>query len=242
MDQAGHYRGLALFDLDGTLTESGPGIMRSIEAALQKQGITDYTEEQIRACVGPPLYDSFRDVFGMNGAAVEQAVADYRERYGRVGIFENRVYDGVREMLDSLAAGGILTGLASSKPEFYVRRILEYFHLDPFFPVVAGATVDEKLVEKPDIIHLAIGRAEPFFPEGKLTGNRIWMSGDRFYDVNGAKTCGIRCVGVTYGYGSRKELEDAGADAIAASPDELGRILLGKFREEEKRRDDEQMG
>jgi phosphoglycolate phosphatase len=242
MDQTEKYRGLALFDLDGTLTESGPGIMKSIEAALRKQGITDYTEKQIRACIGPPLYDSFRDQFGMSGAAVEQAVADYRERYGRVGIFENRLYDGVREMLEMLARNRILTGLASSKPEFYVRQILAHFQIDGLFPVVTGATADEKLVEKPDIIRLAIRRAAPFFPIGELTKDRIWMAGDRFYDVNGAKACGIRCVGVTYGYGSRMELEKAGADAIASTPEELGRILLAKMRVKEEGRDDEQMG
>jgi phosphoglycolate phosphatase len=235
MNNTGTYRGLALFDLDGTLTESGPGIMKSIEAALEKQGITDYTEEQVRACVGPPLFDSFRDQFGMQPDAVIQAVKDYRERYGRVGIFENRVYDGVPEMLRMLAGRGVLCALASSKPEFYVHRILEHFHLDVLFPVVAGATADERLVEKPDIIRLALKRAEPLFPGSGLQKERIWMVGDRFYDVNGAEACGIRCIGVTYGYGSREELEKAGADAVADTPDEIGRILLAKLREAEDR-------
>lgn len=235
-------RMLALFDLDGTLTESGPGIMKSIEAALQKQGITDYTEDQVRACIGPPLYDSFRDRFGMSDKAVEQAVRDYRERYGRVGIFENRVYEGIPEMLKRLSGAGVLCGLASSKPEFYVHKILKHYHLDADLPVVAGATADEKLVEKPDIIRLAIDRAGEYFPDRKLCGDRIWMAGDRFYDVDGAKACAISCVGVTYGYGSREELEKAGADEIASSPEELTRILLSKLPKEDERRTNEQMG
>lgn len=220
---------LALFDLDGTITESGPGIAKSIEAALKKQGITDYTKEQVRSCIGPPLYDSFRNLFHMTEDQVEQAVKDYRERYGSVGIFENSVYDGVPEMLEHLGNAGVLCGLASSKPEFYVHRILEHFHLDSLFPVVAGATADERIVEKPDIIRMAIDRASGRFPEGIVPKDRVWMAGDRFYDVAGAKECGIRCVGVTYGYGSREELQNAGADEIADSAGELEAVLLSKL-------------
>lgn len=215
---------LILFDLDGTLTESAPGITRSIEYALKKQGFRDYTFEQLLSCVGPPLYDSFRSLWNMTEDQVERAVHDFRDRYETTGIFENKPYPGILEMLQKLNEAGILCGVASSKPEPFVRRILDHFHLTEYLPVVAGATEDETIVEKPDIIRMALKTVKEKNPDSMKSG--VFMAGDRCYDIHGAKSCGIHSIGTSYGYGSREELENAGAEYIVDTTEELGNLIL----------------
>lgn len=218
---------LILFDLDGTIAESGSGIMRSIEAALRAQGIRSYTAKQLQACVGPPLRESFTGIFGLSEERAKKAVQDFRARYETVGIFELSVYDGIPQLLKRLKEAGFLLAVASSKPEQFVRQILARYQLDAYLPVVAGATMDESLVEKADIIRLSIRRAREQFPESRFSEEGIWMVGDRHYDVEGAKNAGLRCIGVTYGYGTRAELQTAGADEIFDTPSEVGDFLIG---------------
>ncbi|MBQ9063283.1 MAG: HAD hydrolase-like protein [Eubacterium sp.] len=227
---------LFLFDMDGTTNESGPGIKKSVAIALEKQGITDYTEEQLAQFVGPPLRQSFQNLFGMTEEQASQGIQDYRAYYAVSGKFENRMYPGIPELLKRMKQAGILCGIASSKPELFVREILEHYNVEQYFDVIAGASMSEQLVEKPDIIRLALQRAreqglpvnsvpsaeaaeptqsssymEPVQPQACPD---VWMVGDRSYDVTGAHSCGLPVIGVTYGYGSRRELEDAGADVI----------------------------
>ena len=201
-----------LFDLDGTITESGIGITRSVAYALKKHGITETDQNKLDRFVGPPLIDSFMRFYGFSAEQARQAVEDYREYYAVTGIFENRVYDGVVELLQALKAAGKRCVLATSKPEHYAVQILEYFHLAEYFDFVAGATMDEKRTNKADVIAYAL----------EQTGvGHVIMVGDREHDVLGAKAHGLPCIGVLYGYGSREELESAGATHIVETAEEI---------------------
>jgi len=204
---------VVLFDLDGTLTESGIGITRSVAYALRKQGIAETDQKMLDLFVGPPLIGAFMEFYGFSHAQAVQAVEDYREYYAVTGIFENRVYDGVQSLLRQLHAAGKRCVLATSKPEHYARQILDHFGLSPWFDGVFGATMDEKRTNKADVIAYAL----------KKTGfaGRAVMVGDREHDILGAKANGLASIGVLYGYGSREELETAGATYIAATPEEI---------------------
>lgn len=229
---------LFLFDLDGTVTESGPGIKKSVAYALEAQGITKYTEEQLDLFVGPPLRSSFKDLFGMTEAEAQQGVRDYRTYYEKNGIFDNSVYAGMEELLAYMKRRGMLCGIASSKPERFVLDVLEHYHIRQYFDVIAGASMGEDLVEKPDIIRLALQRAyeDDLLPAdypARDNSPAVWMVGDRRYDVEGAHACGLPVIGVCYGYGARAELEEAGADLIAETVDEL-RVLIGHLAEKSR--------
>ena len=202
-----------LFDLDGTLTESGIGITRSVAYALRKHGIEEPDQKKLDRFVGPPLIDSFIRFYGFSAEQARQAVDDYREYYAVKGIFENRVYDGVVSMLQGLKAAGVRCILATSKPETYAIQILEHFGLMPWFDRVAGATMDEKRTNKAEVIAYAL--------EGAAADSRVLMVGDREHDILGARANGLDSVGVLYGYGSREELEVAGATYIAAAAEEI---------------------
>lgn len=207
-----------LFDLDGTLTESGIGITRSVAYALKKHGITETDQATLDRFIGPPLIDSFMKIYGFSREDAVQAVADYREYYAVTGIFENRVYDGVPEMLRTLRDHGIFCVLATSKPDGYANQILEHFCLAKYFDFVAGATMDEKRTNKTDVIAYALAQTR---------ATDVIMVGDREHDILGAAENGLPAVGVLYGYGSHKELEQAGAAYIAETPREITEYILG---------------
>ena len=247
---------LFLFDMDGTTNESGPGIKKSVAIALEKQGITTYKEEQLDLFVGPPLRQSFMTLFGFTEEQATQGIQDYRSYYAVKGKFENRMYPGIPELLAHMKEAGILCGIASSKPEKFVVEILEHYGAAQYFDIVAGASMSEQLVEKPDIIRLALSRARELgllddsgivsgisagadntgetedraaneaLPDVCAGRSEIWMIGDRSYDVTGAHECGLPVIGVTYGYGSRRELEEAGADLIADTVQKLERAIF----------------
>lgn len=208
------------FDLDGTITESGIGITRSVAYALRKYGIKEQDQKKLDLFIGPPLIDSFMKHYGFTKEQATEAVAHYREYYAVTGIFENRVYDGVREMLQALCDAGIRCVLATSKPEHYAVQILEHFDLLPMFSLAAGATMDETRTNKADVLAYAIKKAG-CQPDGTCV-----MVGDREHDVLGARQNGLDCIGVLYGYGSREELTNAGALALAETPQELATLLL----------------
>lgn len=208
------------FDLDGTITESGIGITRSVAYALKKYGIEEQDQQKLDLFIGPPLIDSFMKHYGFSKEQAVEAVAHYREYYAVTGIFENRVYDGVRELLAKLNAAGVRCVLATSKPEHYALQILEHFDLSKYFPLAAGATMDERRTNKTDVLAYAMEKA------GCTPGASAVMVGDREHDVLGAKQNGLSCIGVLYGYGSREELTEAGALALAETPYELAALLL----------------
>ncbi len=205
-----------LFDLDGTITDPGIGITNSVAYALKKYGITVEDRAELYKFIGPPLHESFEKFYGLDGL---QAVEDYREYYRDRGIYENLVYDGVEEMLKKLNDAGKKVILATSKPEIFAREVLRHFGLTDYFYYAAGANLDGTLTDKAEVIAYALR-------EGGVTDkSTVVMIGDREHDIIGAKKNGIDSMGVLYGYGSREELEAAGADYVAATVEELTRIL-----------------
>lgn len=202
-----------LFDLDGTLTQSGIGITRSVAHSLKKFGIVETDQTKLDRFVGPPLIDSYMRYYGFCREQAVQAVAYYREYYASTGIFENRVYDGVESMLQALQKAEKTCILATSKPEHYAVQILEHFGLSDYFAFVAGATMDETRTGKADVIAYALKKAG--HPDHAV------MVGDREHDILGARANGLPAIGVLYGYGSREELEQAGAAWIAETAEDI---------------------
>lgn len=212
-----------LFDLDGTLTDSGEGIMRSVQYALGAVGISVPDYRTLTAFIGPPLLASFREEYGLDDGTALRAVRAYRERFESVGIHENRVYEGIEDCLGRLQAAGKTLLVATSKPEPFAVQVLEEFGLVQYFAAVYGAPMDETARStKADIIRAALAGS------GAADHARCVMIGDRKYDAEGAHAVGIDCIGVLYGYGSEQELLDAGVCAVAAAPGELCHMLLGE--------------
>ena len=218
-----------LFDMDGTITDSKPGILKSVQYAMKSFGvaITDEELDSYSFFLGPPLRDSFkiiRERFGLN-ISEEEAVAKYREYYIPEGMFDNTVYPGVGELLKNLKDSGKIIILATSKAEKYAREILEHFDLLKYFDFTAGAELDGRRSDKTEVISHALAYFNIISSEEKA---QAIMIGDREHDIAGAKKAGIESAGVLYGYGSKEELELAGADHIVKSVDELTK-LLGLF-------------
>ena len=209
-----------LFDLDGTLADSFEGISAGVLYALDKLGVPAPPRESLKSFVGPPLYDEFRRRFAMDDDTAREAVRLYREYYPQKGIYEQTPIDGAEELLKILHDRGITLCLATSKPQDYAKKILELFKFENYFSYVVGATFDGKISAKADVIALAL----------EMTGARpenTLMVGDRFYDVEGAHACGVRCVGVLCGFGSRGELEECGADYISDDLSGVADIVFG---------------
>ncbi len=209
-----------LFDLDGTLTESAPGIINSLKYALERLGVTDYDRTILDKFIGPPLAVSFEKFFGFKGEKCNNAIKIYREYFSEKGLFENSVYAGVEDMLARLKSAGLKLAVATSKPEVFARRILDKFGLSGFFEVICGIPLDNEKMTKAQVIDRAVAELNAADKQAVL------MVGDRDYDVAGAHQNGIECMGVTYGYGSRSELESAGAEYIAASAEEAAELML----------------
>ena len=211
-----------LFDLDGTITESGPGIMNSVAYALEKMGYEEKDREKLKRFIGPPLTDSMMKYYGMSEEDAAKAVRYYREYYTEKGIFENSVYDGFDESIKRLKEQGLILAVATSKPEPFARRIAEHFGFTGDYACVCGPTMDDAHIRKADVIRYALNTLE-ITEEEK---HQVLMVGDREHDVLGAKENGLSCMGVLYGYGDRKELEEAGADYIAKTTAEVAEIIL----------------
>lgn len=210
-----------LFDLDGTLTDSAPGIIASLRYALACGGIAEevIAAQDLTVFLGPPLRKSLVKYFDVSADQAEQLIAYYRQRFEQKGMFENRVYEGVPHLLAALKTAGKKILLATAKPEIYAKQILAHFQLLPFFDLVCGTTLDASRDSKAAVIDtvltkLAIDKAAAV------------MIGDRHHDAEGAKENGIDCIGVLYGYGSAKELRAAGTRYLVASPTELEALLL----------------
>lgn len=211
-----------LFDLDGTLTDPKEGITKSVQYALSKLGIVENDLNKLETFIGPPLLDSFMQFYGMDVKRGEQAIAYYRERFSNIGIFENEVYQGIPELLDYLKKKGNQLAVASSKPTVYVERILDHFHIRDYFDVVVGSELDGRRTKKEDVIEEVL---KVLFDGREYEKQKVYMVGDRKFDVEGAKNFGLQSVGVTFGYGGIKELQEAGAMYIAQTVEELKKIL-----------------
>lgn len=205
---------IVFFDLDGTLTESAPGITNSVAHALAKWNIEVEDLSQLNCFVGPPLKESFMKYYDFSEEDAIKAVAEFRAYYAVKGLFENAVYDGVPELLEKIKASGRKVMLATSKPEELSFRILEHFDLMKYFDEFAGATMDERRTTKSEVIEYLLGK----LPKEERDVSKIVMVGDREHDVIGSGEFGIDCIGVLYGYGDREELETAGAKYIAKTP------------------------
>lgn len=205
-----------LFDLDGTLTDSGEGILNCAELALRHYGLPIPSREEMRVFVGPPLVETFGK-FGVPESEVDYAVEIFRSRYNTVGKFENTPYPGIPELLADLQAQGHKLYVATSKPERTALEVLEHFDLTKYFTMVCGATFDRSRSNKSDVIAYLLaqnGNAE-----------NMVMVGDTHFDILGAAAHGIPAIGVSWGYGEVRLMEEAGAKAIAHSVDELMHLL-----------------
>jgi len=214
-----------LFDLDGTLTESEPGIVNSVKYALEKMGVYGTSDDLLRSFIGPPLFESFVRVGMFNEADAHKAVDLYRERFDKVGWKENSVYTGIPAILRALKKQGAYIAVATAKPDIYSRRIIEYFGMAPYIDRLEAISLQEHHADKGEIVRRAL--PEKF--------RRACMIGDRATDIIGANENGIDGIGALYGYGSREELEDAGACVIAETVEQLREILLGDEKGEEGR-------
>lgn len=204
------------FDLDGTLTESGEGITKSVQYALEKIGKPEEDLEKLKVFVGPPLMEQFMKYAGVDEATGRKAVEFYRERYEVKGIYENHSYEGVEEMLQELKRKGYILAVASSKPEYYVTQILDYFKLSSYFDVVVGSEMNGARTSKSEVIEEALKRINMSDKR-----NEVLMVGDKEHDVLGARAAGLDCVAVAYGYGTQEELTEANPLKIVDSVDEL---------------------
>ena len=205
-----------LFDLDGTLTDSGEGIINCAALALEHFGLSVPSREEMRTFVGPPLYETFQR-FGVPADQTEEAIRVYRSRYIPTGMFENTPYPGIRELLETLKAEGYTLYVATSKPEAMSVTILERFGLAPYFDRICGASTDTSRSTKDAVIAYLLeqsGRKEDMI-----------MVGDTKYDILGAKVHGIPAIGVSWGYGSVAEMVDSGAVGLADSMEELLELL-----------------
>ena len=209
-----------LFDLDGTLTDPMVGITKSVQYALKSYGIHEPNLKRLTPFIGPPLKDSFMKYYGFPEEQAKEAIGRYREYFAVTGIFENRVYEGIPELLKNLKAAGKHLLVATSKPELFAIQILEHFHLKEYFDFIGGASMDEVRGRKGDVIAYVLDTVA-------LTDvSAAVMVGDREHDILGAGENRMDSIGVLFGYGSREELEKAGANEIAASVPELEKLLL----------------
>lgn len=205
-----------LFDLDGTLTDSGEGITKCAQLALDHFGIHIEDRTQLRCFVGPPLRESFPK-FGVPEDRVEEAITVFRSRYLTVGKFENVPYPGIENLLRTLKAQGHRLYVATSKPESTAVEILDKFALSPYFARICGASMDSGRDSKEAVI--------AYLLELEGRGQKTVMVGDTAFDVVGAAAHGIPTIGVSWGYGDVDEMRKAGACAIAHSPEELETLL-----------------
>lgn len=211
-----------LFDLDGTLTDSAPGIIRCVQYALEKCGHGSYPDHKLLPFIGPPLTESFQNICGMSAAEAHMALEYYRERFARVGMYENSVYAGIPELLHKLRQAGKTLAVATSKPQLYAEKILEHFGLATHFATIAGPGFNGELPTKADVIGEVLQRLHI---ENNAKTAAV-MLGDREHDAIGAQQNDIAIIGAGYGYSSPGELTAAGVSQIAAKPQDFAGFLL----------------
>jgi phosphoglycolate phosphatase len=216
-----------LLDLDGTLSDSEPGIMRSLQWACAQEGFPIPTEDEVRSVIGPPFEIGLPSI-GIPDDALSRVINTYRSRYEKIGAFENTLYEGIIDMLDAMSDAGLSLSVATAKPEKTAHPILDYFEISDRFDVRAGATMTSERRTKAQVIDHALHELGiHVLPD---LGDRVIMIGDRDHDVHGAMHHGIPCIGVSWGYGSIEELLRAGAVAIADSPAEVVDMVGQPYR------------
>lgn len=208
-----------LFDLDGTLTDPKEGIVNSILFSLRKLGIHEKSVGELDSFIGPPLRESFAKRYKLNDGLADKAMLYYREYYSAKGIFENKLYPGVHELLESLMEGNYQLFIATSKPTVYALEVLRHFKLDTCFKETVGSNLDNTRTDKTEIISHIISKY-------CLQADHSVMIGDRKYDIIGAKNNSVKTVGITYGYGSLEELLSFEPDFTANNCNELGALFI----------------
>ncbi len=211
---------VVLFDLDGTLTDSAPGIVKCVAYSLEKLGKAEEDLTKLRRFVGPPLDESYRKFYGCTDEEAKQGIDFYRERFATKGIYENSLYPNIETVLSKLYNSGKTIIMATSKPEHFAKIIAENFGIAKYFTYIAGATMDLSLSKKGDIIEYALKSAS-------ITDkSQVVMVGDREHDIIGAKQAGVDSIGVLYGYGNLEELQESGADYIAEQTEDILNFIL----------------
>jgi len=209
---------LVLFDLDGTLTDSKPGILNSVKYALNAFGKAVPDDDALSLMLGPPIRDGFRDVCGIDQDEVEAVVAKFREYLTNKGMFENEVYPGIRNLLEQLRQNGIKMAVATSKVGFYAEQILNHFKIAQYFDFIEGDFMDGSRSDKEKIIAHVLAQ---------YNGYNAVMIGDRKHDIIGAKANSIDSIAVKWGYGSDEELENVNPTSIASTTEQLYNIICG---------------
>jgi phosphoglycolate phosphatase len=212
---------LALFDLDGTITDPFEGIFHSVNHALRALERPELTPEIGRRFIGPALMDSFQRWCGLDEKTAQRAIDIYREYYGPKGMYECYVYPGIPELMTRLREAGLRLAVTTSKAEPYARRLLEHYGIDRRLDGIIGAALYSTTNEKVELVRRTLREL------GETDPARAVMVGDREFDVKGGRAAGVHTVGVSYGYGSLEELTRAGAEAIADSPAAVGDAILG---------------
>jgi len=211
---------LCLFDLDGTLIDPKAGITKAVRYSLKSFGIEAADLDELEKFIGPPLRDSFREFYNFPEAEAERAITKYREYYSETGIFECSLYAGITDMLARLKDKGVTLAIATSKPTVFAGQIAEHFGFKQYFDFIAGSELNGTRDRKGEVIRYALEMVDSGREKSTV------MIGDRKHDIIGARETGIDSIGITWGYGSRAELEEAKPERIADSPQELCRIIL----------------
>lgn len=212
-----------LFDLDGTLLNTEEGVTKCVQYALRHFGIDEPDLTKLLIFIGPPLEDQFMGIYGLTAEQAEEGVQKYRERYSVYGTSETKLYPKVEETLGFLQEKGFVLAVASSKNESACVRLMEHFGIAQYFDLICGATDDGRISAKADVLKLAMSRIGSGNPEDYV------LVGDTRYDAAGAKAVGMDCLGVSYGFGTREELEALGVIGVCDSMEEVGRYLAGQL-------------
>ena len=207
------------FDFDGTIADTGAGIFNSVSYAIAAMGFPPLPDDRLRTFIGPPVFDSFKRELGLNDEDAAKAVEKYRERYSESGIYQLEVYNGIEELIKELKNSGIKVAIASSKPEKFVVRLIDYLNISHLIDFIAAPESDKA----PDKKTVLVERAVKHFGVDKT---RALMVGDRYFDIDGANGAGVESIGVTFGYGSREELEKAGSTYLVDNAEEIRKIIF----------------
>ena len=218
-----HPVDIVLIDLDGTISDSSPGMLTGFRKVFDRFDMEQPSDESIRRHFGPPLAMTWREVYGMTDAQIVVGLEVYREYYHDVGMFENNLYDGIPDLIKDLHGEGVTLSTATSKPEFSASRIIEHFGLREYFTFIGAADLAGTRDDKSAVIAHTLENLQ-----ASSQSHTIVMMGDRRHDVEGAREHGIDTIGVLWGYGTAEELSTAGAIALAERPRDAGDLLLNR--------------
>lgn len=207
------------FDFDGTIADTGVGIFNSVRFAVAAMGFDPLPEDRLRTFIGPPVFDSFKRELGMTDEQSEKAVEKYRENYTRSGIYQLEMYPGIETLIKELKESGVKVAIASSKPEKFVIKLIDYLKIINLIDFIAAPESDNAPEGKAVLVERALKNLG-------IEKSKAVMVGDRYFDIDGANGAGIESIGVTFGYGSEEELQNAGATYLAANADEIRKLIF----------------